>query len=108
MNIPVSSLKCTAVCRLHCSVYWFRTTDADSATNATALSVTNKHWWSTYGISYSLYTNLERKNGETEVHSALVIYKFTAAYAGTYFCRAVEGAALVESQHIELRALRTG
>lgn len=111
LNIPVSSLKCTAVCRSNCTVHWFRTTGADSATNATAFPATSKYWRSVYGISYSLYTNFERKNGETEVHTTLVIYKFTASHAGTYFCRAVGGdsksqeSKIVESKHIELRGL---
>lgn len=110
INIPVNSLKCIAACYSHCSLLWFRTTDEDSATNATELSVTNEHWQSTYGISYSLYTYVyqERNNGQTEVHSTLAIYKFAPAYAGTYFCRAVEGAASAESKRIELQVQRTG
>ena len=109
INVPVSSLKCTAACYSHCTLQWFRTTDEDSATNATELSTTDEHWQSAYNISYPLYTYQERKNyDKTEVHSALAIYKFTTAYAGTYFCRAVEGTFTVESKRIELRVWTTG
>ena len=112
LNIPVSSLKCTAVCPSNCTVHWFRTTGADSVANATALPVTSKYWRSAYGTSYSLYTNLDRKNGETEVRATLIIYKFTAAYVGTYFCRAVEDhpnkSKMVESKRIELRVFGGG